>query len=150
MSTSAGVASLEVEDNDPTGVELSASSGAIPETGGVKRVTLTLDRALVSGEVLAVPIDVSGAVTAGDYSLNAPASPPAGVTYALSGNAPRITFNGSNGAPRRATFTLSATSDLADEGEAESVTIGLGSPTTSGTGLAGGASGLRQRDLRHH
>ncbi len=141
VSTSAGVASLEVEDNDPTGVELSASSGAIPETGGVKRVTLTLDRALVSGEVLAVPIDVSGAVTAGDYSLNAPASPPAGVTYALSGNAPRITFNGSNGAPRRATFTLSATSDLADEGEAESVTIGLGSPTTSGTGLAGGATG---------
>ena len=141
VSTSAGVASLEVEDNDPTGVTLSASSSAIPETGGVKRVTLTLDRALVSGEVLAVPINVSGAVTAGDYSLNAPASPPAGVTYALSGNAPRITFNGSNGAPRRATFTLSATSDLVDEGEAESVTIGLGSPTTSGTGLAGGATG---------
>ena len=141
VSTSAGVASLEVEDNDPTGVTLSASSSAIPETGGVKRVTLTLDRALVSGEVLAVPINVSGAVTAGDYSLGQPASPPAGVTYALSGNAPRITFNGSNGAPRRATFTLSATSDLADEGEAESVTIGLGSPSPSGTGLAGGASG---------
>ena len=141
VSTSAGVASLEVEDNDPTGVTLSASSSAIPETGGVKQVTLTLDRALVSGEVLAVPINVSGAVTAGDYSLGQPASPPAGVTYALSGNAPRITFNGSNGAPRRATFTLSATSDLVDEGEAESVTIGLGSPTASGTGLAGGASG---------
>ena len=140
VSTSAGVASLEVEDNDPTVVTLSASSGAIPETGGVKRVTLTLDRALVSGEVLAVPINVSGAVIAGDYSLNAPASPPAGVTYALSGNPPRITFNGSNGAPRRATFTLSATSDLVDEGEAESVTVDLGSPTTSGTGLAGGAS----------
>ena len=88
-----------------------------------------------------MPINVSGAVTAGDYSLGQPASPPAGVTYALSGNAPRITFNGSNGAPRRATFTLSATSDLADEGEAESVTIGLGSPSPSGTGLAGGASG---------
>ncbi len=141
VSASAGVASLEVEDNDPTGVTLSASSSAIPETGGVKRVTLTLDRALVSGEVLAVPINVSGGVAAGDYSLGQPASPPAGVTYALSGNAPRITFNGSNGAPRRATFTLSATSDLVDEGEAESVTLGLGSPTPSGTGLAGGASG---------
>ena len=141
VSTSSGVASLEVEDNDPTVVTLSASSSAIPETGGVKRVTLTLDRALVSGEVLAVPITLSGAAGAGDYSLGQPASPPAGVSYALSGNAPRITFNGSNGAPRRATFTLSATSDLADEGEAESVTIGLGSPTTSGTGLAGGATG---------
>ncbi len=141
VSTSAGVASLEVEDNDPTGVALSASSSAIPETGGVKRVTLTLGRALVSGEVLAVPITLSGAAGASDYSLGQPASPPAGVTYALSGNAPRITFNGSNGAPRRATFTLSATSDLVDEGEAESVTIGLGSPTASGTGLAGGASG---------
>ena len=141
VSTSAGVASLEVEDNDPTGVTLSASSSAIPETGGVKRVTLTLDRALVSGEVLAVPITLSGTAAAGDYSLGQPASPPAGVTYALSGNTPRITFNGSNGAPRTATFTLSATSDLVDEGEAESVTIGLGSPTASGTGLAGGASG---------
>ena len=141
VSASAGVASLEVEDNDPTGVTLSASSSAIPETGGVKQVTLTLDRALVSGEVLAVPITLSGAAGASDYSLGQPASPPAGVSYALSGNAPRITFNGSNGAPRRATFTLSATSDLVDEGEAESVTIGLGSPTASGTGLAGGASG---------
>ena len=141
VSTGAGVASLEVEDNDPTGVTLSASSSAIPETGGLKRVTLTLDRALVSGEVLAVPITLSGAAGAGDYSLGQPASPPAGVTYALSGNTPRITFNGSNGAPRTATFTLSATSDLVDEGEAESVTIGLGSPTPSGTGLAGGASG---------
>ena len=141
VSASAGVASLEVEDNDPTGVTLAASSSAIPETGGVKRVTLTLGRALVSGEVLAVPITLSGAAGASDYSLGQPASPPAGVTYALSGNAPRITFNGSNGAPRRATFTLSATSDLVDEGEAESVTIGLGSPTPSGTGLAGGASG---------
>ena len=141
VSASAGVASLEVEDNDPTGVTLAASSSAIPETGGVKRVTLTLGRALVSGEVLAVPITLSGAAGASDYSLGQPASPPVGVTYALSGNAPRITFNGSNGAPRRATFTLSATSDLVDEGEAESVTIGLGSPTASGTGLAGGASG---------
>ena len=141
VSTTSGVASLEVEDNDPTGVTLSASSSAIPETGGVKQVTLTLDRALVSGEVLAVPITLSGAAGASDYSLGQPASPPAGVSYALSGNAPRITFNGSNGAPRRATFTLSATSDLVDEGEAESVTIGLGSPTASGTGLAGGASG---------
>ena len=141
VSASAGVASLEVEDNDPTGVTLSASSSAIPETGGVKQVTLTLDRALVSGEVLAVPITLSGAAGASDYSLGQPASPPAGVSYALSGNAPRITFNGSNGAPRRATFTLSATSDLVDEGEAESVTIGLGSPTASGTGLSGGASG---------
>ena len=141
VSTTSGVASLEVEDNDPTGVTLSASSSAIPETGGVKQVTLTLDRALVSGEVLAVPITLSGAAGAGDYSLSQPASPPAGVTYALSGNAPRITFNGSNGAPRRATFTLSATSDLVDEGEAESVTLGLGNPTASGTGLAGGASG---------
>ena len=141
VSTGAGVASLEVEDNDPTGVTLSASSSAIPETGGVKRVTLTLDRALVSGEVLAVPITLSGTAAAGDYSLGQPASPPAGVTYALSGNTPRITFNGSNGAPRTATFTLSATADLVDEGEAESVTVGLGSPTPSGTGLAGGASG---------
>ena len=140
VSSSAGVASLEVEDADATEVVLSAPPGDIPETGGSKRITLTLPRALVSGEVLAVPITVSGDVTAGDYTLNAPASPPAGLTYALSGNSPRITFNGTNGAPRKATFTVSAVGDFDDEGQRESITVGLGTPTSSGSGLAGGTS----------
>ncbi len=140
VSSSAGVASLEVEDADATEVVLSAPSGDIPETGGSKRITLTLPRALVSGEVLAAPITVSGDVTTGDYTLNAPTSPPAGLTYALSGNSPRITFNGANGAPRKATFTVSAVSDFDDEGQRESITVGLGAPTSSGSGLAGGTS----------
>ena len=140
VSSSAGVASLEVEDADPTEVVLSAPSGDIPETGGSKRITLTLPRVLVSGEVLAVPITVSGDVAAGDYTLNAPASPPAGLTYALSGNSPRITFNGTNGAPRKATFTVSAEGDFDDEGQRESIMVGLGTPTSSGSGLAGGTS----------
>ena len=140
VSPSAGVASLEVEDADATEVVLSAPTGDIPETGGSKRITLTLPRALVGGEVLAVPITVSGDVAAGDYTLNAPASPPAGLTYALSGNSPRITFNGTNGAPRKATFTVSAVGDFDDEGQRESIAVGLGMPTSSGSGLAGGTS----------
>ena len=140
VSSSAGVASLEVDDADATEVVLSAPSGDIPETGGSKRITLTLPRVLVSGEVLAVPITVSGDVAASDYTLAAPTSPPAGLTYALSGNSPRITFNGTNGAPRKATFTVSAASDFDDEGQRESITVGLGMPTSSGSGLAGGTS----------
>ena len=140
VSSSAGVASLEVEDADATEVVLSAPPGNIPETGGSKRVTLTLPRVLVSGEVLAVPITVSGDVTAGDYTLNAPTSPAAGLTYALSGNSPRITFNGTNGAPRKAYFTVSAAGDFDDEGQRESITVGLGMPTSNGSGLAGGTS----------
>ncbi len=140
VSSSAGVASLEVEDADATEVVLSAPPGDIPETGGSKRITLTLPRALVGGEVLAVPITVSGDVAAGDYTLNAPTSPPAGLNYALSGNSPRITFNGTNGAPRKATFTVSAVGDFDDEGQRESIAVGLGTPTSSGSGLAGGTS----------
>ena len=90
--------------------------------------------------MLAVPITVSGDVTTGDYTLNAPTSPPAGLTYALSGNSPRITFNGTNGAPRKASFTVSAVGDFDDEGQRESIMVGLGAPTSNGSGLAGGTS----------
>ncbi|MYG40907.1 MAG: hypothetical protein F4201_08870, partial [Nitrospira sp. SB0677_bin_15] len=134
---SAGIGTVQIADNDPTGVTLSAKPGGIAETGGTKIITVTLDRTLVSGETLTVPISVSG-VGSDDYTLSPPSTTPAGVTYALGANPPTITFTGGANASISATFTLSAEHDVRDEGAGETVTVGLGTPTASAS--LGGAN----------
>ena len=140
----ASAATVAVADDDPTTVVLSAPAGDISETNGSKVVTLTLGRGLVAGEALSLPLTVAGQAKLGtDYVLSAPETAPTGVTYATLGTAPTVTFTGAaTPSATAATLTLSATSDVLDEGASETVSIGL--PTlneNSGSGLEGGASG---------
>ena len=61
---------VKLTDSDPTTVSLSAPSGNIDEAAGAKRITLTLGRALASGESLEVPLRITGTATLGsDYAL---------------------------------------------------------------------------------
>ncbi|MYG39931.1 MAG: hypothetical protein F4201_03800 [Nitrospira sp. SB0677_bin_15] len=128
-------ASVTVNDNDLTRVTLSAAVGNIPETGGTKTITATLNRVLVAGESLTVPLTFGGTATRNtDYMLAG--TPAAGVTYhnLNSGNA-RVIFSAGS---RTATLTLSTRNDTMDEGTAETVTVALGTLTPSS--LGGGAT----------
>ncbi len=131
-------ASVKVNDNDPTAVTLSASGGdtPIPESGGERTVTISLGRALVSPESLAVPLVFGGSAMPGrDYTVNCVstnnvecARPTTGVTFSAGG--------------RTATLTLAARDDMIDEGSGEEVTVSLGKlDGASGTNLGGGARG---------
>ncbi len=132
-----------VSDDDATPVTLAGAAGNLTE-GDAKTITVTLGRALVAGEVLAVPLSFGGAATPGtDYSITGRAA--SGVSYTgLNGAAGTVTFTGplTGMTATVATLTLSATVDSVDEGGGETVDIDLGTlDGDSGTNLGGGASG---------
>ena len=136
---------VTLTDSDPTTVSLSAPSGNIDEAAGAKRITLTLGRALATGESLVVPLRITGTATLGsDYALAAPNPTPSGVAYANLASSdpatdpPTLTFTGGDGASATATLDLTATADALDEGASERVRIRLG--TLAATGLDGGAA----------
>ena len=136
-------ATVAVTDDDATAVTLSAPTGDIDEAGGRKTLTVTLARALVAGETLAVPLTLGGAATlGGDYTLTAPSPVPQGVSHAhLAGtdpaSIPTLTFTGPSATS--ATLVLTANADATDEGAGERVTVALG--TLAAPGLGGGARG---------
>ncbi len=142
---SGDAATVTVVDNDPTAVTLAGAAGDVVE-GGTKTFTITLNRGLVNGEALPVPLTFGGGATRGtDYTTACPTTPPTGVTCANldSGNA-MVTFTGASGSTTATTvtLTLSATTDSTTETGGETVIIGLGTlNANSGTGLGGGASG---------
>ena len=144
-SLSGTAATVTVADNDPTAVTLAGAAGDVAE-GGTKTFTITLDRGLVNGEALPVPLTFGGEATRGtDYTTACPTTPPTGVACANldSGNA-MVTFTGASGSTTATTvtLTLSATTDSTTETGGETVIIGLGTlNANSGTGLGGGASG---------
>ncbi len=136
-------ATVSVTDDDATAVTLSAPSGDIAEADGRKTLTVTLGRALVAGERLAVPLVLGGAAArGGDYTLSAPDTKPRGVSYAhLAGtdpaSPPTLTFTGPSASS--ATLVLTARADTSDEGAGEGVTVAPG--TLAPAGLGGGARG---------
>ena len=142
-------ASVAVADDDATGVVLTAPAGDLPEASGSKTLTLTLGRALVEGESLAVPLAFAGTATLGaDYTLAAPQTAPAGVTYAnLAGTDPKrpptVTFAGAAGRKSAtvATLVLATVADSVAEGERETVTVKPGTPVATGLGGGAAASG---------
>ncbi len=142
-------ASVAVADDDATGVVLTAPAGDLPEASGSKTLTLTLGRALVEGESLAVPLAFAGTATLGtDYTLAAPKTTPAGVTYSdLAGtnpkNPPTVTFAGAAGRKSAtvATLVLATVADSVAEGERETVTVKPGTPVATGLGGGAAASG---------
>ncbi len=141
-------ATVTVVDNDPTTVTLAGAAGDVVE-GGTKTFTITLNRGLVNGETLPVPLTFgsgAGAATRGtDYTTACPATLPTGVACANldSGNA-MVTFTGptTGTTATTVTLTLTAAADNTAEPGGETVVIGLGTlNANSGTGLGGGASG---------
>ena len=142
-------ASVAVADDDATTVALTAPDGDLPEASGSKTLTLTLGRVLVEGESLAVPLAFAGTATLGtDYTLAAPKTAPAGVTWAnLAGtdpkNPPAVTFAGAAGSKSAtaATLVLATVADSAAEGEKETVTVKPGTPVATGLGGGAAASG---------
>ena len=144
-------ATVTVIDDDATEVTLAGAAGNVEE-GDTKEFTLTLNRGLVNGEALPVPLAFGGAATRGaDYTTACPSPLPDGVTCNNLNTAttPTVTFTGpSTGATATSvTLTLSATGDSMEEGS-ETVTIGLGAlDANSGSGLGGGASGSGSLDF---
>ena len=148
-TSAGGSASTVVEDDDATAVALAAPEGDLPEASGTKTLTLTLGRALLEGEHLVVPLAFAGTATLGtDYTLSAPKTAPAGVTYTHLGGSdakrlPTVTFAGAAGAESAvsATLELTTVADSVAEGEQETVTVTPGTPVTTGLGGGAAASG---------
>ena len=131
----AASATVALADNDPTTVALSGTTSAIPEAGGAKTLTLTLNRALVAGERLDVPVAVSGtAWHRADYQLGGGS----GVGWRNVGSPGGfLRFLGGPDTVHTTTLTVTAVDDADDEGTGETVTVGLGTP---GGNLEGGAT----------
>ena len=141
--------SVAVEDDDATAVALTAPEGDLPEASGTKTLTVTLGRALLEGERLVVPLAFAGTATLGtDYTLAAPKTAPAGVTYTHLGGSdpkhpPTVTFAGAAGTASAvsATLELTTVADSVAEGEQETVTVQPGTPVATGLGGGAAASG---------
>ncbi len=142
-------AAVGIEDDDATTLVLSAPEGDLPEASGSMTLTLTLGRALVEGESLAVPLTFAGTAILGtDYTLSAPQTAPAGVRYAhLAGtdpkNPPTVTFAGAAGSQSAsvATIVLTTVADGEAEGDGETVTVTPGRVVATGLGGGAAASG---------
>ena len=139
-----------IRDNDPTVVSLArVGTGSVTE-GDTVEFTVTLGRALVAGEVIDVPLSVSGTnVTTGDWSLAEKSGSGLNTGVTLSGETtetPNVRFSGAGA--QTATLELTAETDGASEGN-ETFTIALGPDgsgtngfdrTSLGTNVGGGAN----------
>ncbi len=144
---SPSTAAVTIADNDATTVTLARAAGATVEEGDTHTFTLSLGRALVSGESLGVPLTFNSGNGAADrntdYKLACPLSPPTGVTCAnLNIGAAMVTFTGPSA--DSVAITLTAQTDNTTETGGETVNIGLG--TLSAASLGGGASGTDNAD----
>ncbi len=160
-ASTGGAAVVEILDNDPTRVTLSASPGDVLE-GGTKTITLALGRQLAAGEALEVPLTIGSGRSGyafhgpsgnlGDYMLKCE-NPPGSVSCAdlnttwgyVSGASVTFTFTGPSA--RSLDLTLTAYEDTPEtrknkghEKKVEKVRLSLGSlDERSGTNLGGGA-----------
>ena len=134
---SPSAATVTIQDNTPTTVTLEGVSDTLAERR-TRNFSVTLSRALIAGEELAVPLTYGGTAVQGThYMLTLPNPLPMGVTYDstnLTGGI--VTFTG----PSAASVTLRL---RAERGSTrKTVDIGMGTlDAGSGTNLDGGLSG---------
>ena len=135
-------ATVTVTDNDATTATLEGNAVTLPEPDTLD-FTVRLNRALVNGEALVVPVTFGGTVGDGDWEVSCPSPLPTGVTCGnLISSALPVTFTGTSTTPsaQLVTLTLQAIADATAESAAESMVIGL--DTLTATGLSGGATGV--------
>ncbi len=135
-------AAHDVIDNDPTTVTLEGVAKTISEQGTLD-FTVKLNRPLVAGEILPVPLKLGGVASVGsDYTVACLTPLPKGVKCAGGTTATAtITFTGPSA--KQVDLQVQALADNNPETAAESVTIGLGTlGPTSGTKMSGGAKGV--------
>ena len=133
----AGTGTGMITDNDPTTVVLAGAPGNLIE-GSSKNLTVTLNRGLIDGESLAVPLTFGGTATRGeDYTLSGKAAQGVGYTNLTTG-AVTITFTGagSGETSNLATLTLQTSNDQVVETTAETLQIGFAN--INAVGLNGG------------
>jgi len=134
-------AGVRVTDNDVTTVTLEGVAVNLPE-GSSLDFSVRLNRALVAGETLPVPVTFGGEASLADYSVSCPSPLPTGVSCAgLATTSATVTFTGPSA--NLATLTVTSVQDNTGEADPESLVIGLGTlGATSGTGLDGGVTGV--------
>ena len=152
VSATAGSAGVAVTDDDATAVTLTvpdpvATEGDADDTASI---AVTLNRGLVGGESLAVPLQLARGAVGTDFTLSAPSPLPAGVTFSGS----TVTFAGPASGQSAASVTLTLGALVDADTADRTVTVSIPSsstgsaPTLTATGLGGGASGARTGDGR--
>ena len=143
---------IAIADDDATTVTLTTPDGVATEgsESDTASIALTLNRGLVKGESLAVPLRFAGGAAGTDFTLSAPNPLPAGVTF----SGTTVTFAGPASGESAASVTLTlgalADADTADR----TVTVSIPSSSTgsapklTAAGLGGGAAGTRTGDGR--
>ena len=130
IDTDANTASITIRDDDPTIVMLARTgSGSAVDEGEATEFTVTLGRGLIAGEIIDVPLIVSGTgVTTADWSLarKPGSSLNTGVTLVNETTAaPVVRFTGTGA--QTATLLLTAAADnTAEAGGPEMLTLALG------------------------
>ena len=122
-------ATVTIVDTDPTVVVLAQrSTGSVVSEGAAVELSVALGRALVAGEVVDVPLAVSGAgVTTADWSLAKKPGSGLNTGVTLSGETtatPKVRFSGAGA--RTATLVLTAAADAVAEPGGETLTVALG------------------------
>jgi len=132
---------VRVTDNDVTTVTLEGVAVNLPE-GSSLDFSVRLNRALVAGETLPVPVTFGGEASLADFSVTCPSPLPTGVSCAgLATTSATVTFTGPSA--NLVTLTVTSVQDDTAEADPESLEIGLGTlGATSGTGLDGGVTGV--------
>ena len=137
-----------IQDDDPTEVTLSTPDSTATEgsDSDTAEILLTLNRGLVRGEMLNIPLAFSGGAVGTDFTLS-PKDSPTGVSFLSSPTA--VAFAGpTNGASAMsATLTLTAKQDA--DAQDQTVTVSIPSessgplPVLAAVNLPGGAVGSR-------
>ncbi len=129
-------AAVVVADDDggpvPVAVSLSAAAASVSENGGATDFEIALSRALRAGEMVSVPITVSG-VPGSDWRLGDPAGP--GVARTGYGSATAVEFTAGG---RTAVMRFEAVDDDAEFDRPITFAFGTGIRAPTHSGVAGG------------
>ena len=138
---SASSASGTVTDDDATTVTLAGPAGDVEENF-TKQFTLSLSRALVAGEELAVPLTFGGTASRNtDYTVRCASATGVSCNNLNTDASPTVTFTGPSATSLR--ISMDATYETNAEPGGETVDIGLGAlDASSGVNLGGGAVGV--------
>ena len=137
VSSTAGSVTFTIEDDDPTIVSLArtGSTGAVSE-GQMVEFTVTLERSLIAGEIIDVPLAVGGTgVTTADWNLATKSGTGLNTGVTLSGadtTTPQVRFSGADA--DTATLVLRTVDDDTSE-KVETLTLALGPDGTGNNGF---------------